>query len=174
MIATIKNSASYDLESPQCPSPIGPQCIASQKERTERRRQTQPHKCTHRDNETPHHTKGCGTEGYNGAFVECVERKMCRQNTTACIESIPPYHPTPAHTLTSHPQTTPNRDKGVQGVTLATRKAVSQEQILQTFSGLILVKICGILQNEFEYGKMCTLHSSEKLKSLWNLKLEYL
>lgn len=45
--------------------------------------------------------------------------------------------------------------------------------ILQTF-WLILVKICGILQNEFEYGKMCALHSSEKLKVLWNLKVEYL
>jgi len=98
-------------------------------EREDREEETksQTHKCTHRDNESPDHTKSCGTEGYNGAFVECVERKKCRQNTTACIESIPPYHPTPAHTLTSHPQTTPNRDKGVQGITLATRKSVSQE-----------------------------------------------
>lgn len=99
-----------------------------EKEDREEETETQPHKCTHRDNESPHHTKGSGTEGYNGAFVECVERKMCRQNTTACIESIPAHHPTPAHTLTSHPQATPNRDKGVQGVTLAIRKAVSQER----------------------------------------------
>lgn len=100
-----------------------------EREDREEETESQTHKCRHRDNESPHHTKGCGTEGYNGAFVECVERKMCRQNTTACIESIPPYHPTPAHTLTSHLQTTPNRDKGVQGITLATRKAVSQESV---------------------------------------------
>lgn len=133
-------------------------------------REEETHKCTHRDNESPHHTKSCGTEGYNGAFVECVERKMCRQNTTACIESIPPYHPTPAHTLTSHLQTTPNRDKGVQ----RWQPEKLSVRSLWTFPVLILCGICGILQNEFVYGKMCVLHSSEKLKALWNLKVEYL
>lgn len=122
--ATIRHSVSYDLKSPKCSCPIGPQCTATLSpplcpffllQRLN-------HKCTHRDNESPHHTKACGTEGYNGAFVECVERKMCRQNTTACIESIPPYHPTTAHTLTSHPKTTPNSVEGVRGIALATQK----------------------------------------------------
>ncbi len=96
-------------------------------------REIQPHKCTHRDNESPHHTKAYGTGGYNGAFVECVERNMCSQNTTAWIESIPPYHPTTAHTLTSHPQTIPNRAEGDWGIALATQKTVRSRGLLLRF-----------------------------------------